>query len=280
MRYGLLLLPEDRWAVAAERWKSAEDLGFDHAWTYDHLSWRQFRDRPWFGAIPTLTAAAAMTSRIRLGTLVASPNFRHPVPFAKELMTLDDISEGRLCLGIGAGGQNFDANVLGHEPWSNLERADRFEEFLRMLDTLLTESSTDYEGRFYQANGARQIPGCVQVPRLPFAVAANGPRGMKLAVELGQTWVMVDGRGDAPELIRRLDEACDHCGRAPEDLDRLALVGFRDSPLASFQAFQDTAGRYAELGFTDLVLHWPRTEGVFKGDLTVLDRIASEVLGQ
>jgi len=280
MRYGLLLLPEERWAVASERWQRAEDLGFDHAWTYDHLSWRQFRDRTWFGAIPTLTAAAAVTSHIRLGTLVASPNFRHPVPFAKELMTLDDISEGRFCLGIGAGGQNFDAHVLGHEPWSNLERADRFEEFLEMLDTLLTEPSTDYAGRFYQAKGARQIPGCLQSPRLPFAVAANGPRGMKLAVERGQTWVMVDGRGDAPELIDRLNEACARGDRAPEDLDRLALVGFRDNPLASFQAFQDTAERYAELGFTDLVVHWPRAEGVFQGEPEVLERIASEVLGR
>ena len=70
MRYGLLILPEERWAVSAERWRAAEEFGFDHAWTYDHLSWRQFRDRTWFGALPTLTAAAAVTNHLRLGTLV------------------------------------------------------------------------------------------------------------------------------------------------------------------------------------------------------------------
>ena len=109
----MVILPERSWAEARPRWEQAEALGFDHAWTYDHLTWRSFRDQPWFGALPTLTAAALVTERIRLGPLVASPNFRHPVPFAKELVTLDDISGGRLTLGIGAGGTGWDATVLG-----------------------------------------------------------------------------------------------------------------------------------------------------------------------
>ena len=102
----------------AALWRRAEALGFDHAWTYDHLAWRSLRDSPWFGAVPTLTAAAMATERIRLGTLVASPNFRHPVPFATELVTLDDISGGRLTLGIGAGGDGWDATMLGQVAWS------------------------------------------------------------------------------------------------------------------------------------------------------------------
>src|SRR4051812_48330169 len=99
MRVGVVILPEDRWAVAGDMWRRVEGLGFDHAWTYDLLAWRDLRDGPWFGAVPTLAAAAAVTDRVRLGTLVASPNFRHPVPFAKEIVGLDDISEGRLTLG-------------------------------------------------------------------------------------------------------------------------------------------------------------------------------------
>ena len=123
-RVGVLILPEHRWSDAAARWRSAESLGFDHAWTFDHLTWRSFRDEPWFGAVPTLTAAAAVTSTIRLGTLVATPNFRHPVPFAKEVVTLDDIAGGRLTLGLGAGGPGWDATVLGHPEWASTERAD------------------------------------------------------------------------------------------------------------------------------------------------------------
>src|SRR5450631_3088962 len=113
MRLGVVILPEHPWREAREIWRRAEELGFDHAWTYDHLAWRSLRDDPWFGAIPTLTAAACVTERIRLGPLVASPNFRHPVPFAKELMSLDDVSNGRLTLGIGAGSSSHDAAVLG-----------------------------------------------------------------------------------------------------------------------------------------------------------------------
>ena len=81
MRLGVCILPELRWPEQRRLWHRAEELGFDHAWTYDHLAWRSLADGPWFGAIPTLTAAALATSRMRLGPLVASPNYRHPVPF-------------------------------------------------------------------------------------------------------------------------------------------------------------------------------------------------------
>src|SRR5207248_3255349 len=80
VRVGIVILPEDRWWAAEPKWRAAEEYGFDHAWTYDHLGWRNLVDGPWFSAVPTLTAAAMVTSRIRLGTFVASPVARHPVP--------------------------------------------------------------------------------------------------------------------------------------------------------------------------------------------------------
>src|SRR5439155_14487839 len=103
MRVGIVILPDLRWSQARDRWRLAEEYGFDHAWTYDHLGWRDLVDGPWFDAVPTLTAAATVTDRIGLGTWVASPNFRHPVHFARELTALDDISRGRLLIGAGAG---------------------------------------------------------------------------------------------------------------------------------------------------------------------------------
>ena len=278
MRFGVVILPDARWPAARERWVAAEALGFDHAWTYDHLTWRSLRDGPWFGAVPTLAAAALATTRIRLGTLVASPNFRHPVPFAKELMSLDDLSGGRLTAGLGAGGSGFDATALGQEPWSPRERADRFEEFVTLLDRLLTQRATSHEGRFYSAREARAVPGCVQQPRLPFAIAAEGPRGMRLAASLGESWVVVDGRGDAGERIRRMLDASVAAGRDPATLGRVVLLGFRERPLASVEAFRDSAGRYAEMGFTDLVVHWPRPADPFAEASGVLERIAAEVL--
>jgi alkanesulfonate monooxygenase SsuD/methylene tetrahydromethanopterin reductase-like flavin-dependent oxidoreductase (luciferase family) len=271
----VLILPDARWRVASERWRRAEELGFDHAWTYDHLTWRGLREGPWFGAIPTLTAAAGVTSRIRLGTLVASPNFRHPVPFAKELMTLDDVSGGRVTAGLGAGGSGFDSTALGGPAWSPRERTARFEEFVTLLDRLLRERATTSSGTWYSAHEARAIPGCVQEPRLPFAIAATGPRGMRLAARFAETWVCVDSRKLEPRDLERLAEACREERRDPGTLGRLALVGFADRALESVGAFEDARGRYAELGFSDLVVHWPRSEEPLAGDLRVLERIAA-----
>ena len=288
MRIGVLILPELRWRTAQSLWRRAEELGFDHAWTYDHLAWRSLRDSPWFGAVPTLVAAATVTERIRLGTLVASPNFRHPVPLAKELMTLDDISGGRLTLGIGAGGEGWDATMLGHPAWSRPERADRFAEFVGLLDRLLREPATSYRGYFYSADEARSIPGCVQHPRIPFAVAASGPRGMRLAALYGETWVTTgdrrrEGRAGAAqgaklirEQIARLDEACVETGREPSSLRHLVLAGpTLDAGLASVEAFRDTTGRYAEIGVTDFVVHWPRADEPYAADLAIFERIFS-----
>ncbi len=146
MRVSTVILPIYGRGEGNEVWRRAEALGFHAAYTYDHLTWQSFRDRAWFGAIPTLAAAATVTERMRIGTLVTSPNFRHPVTLAKELLSLDHLSDGRLVAGIGAGGTGFDATALGQQPWTPLERADRLEEFIGLLDELLTHPSTSVRG--------------------------------------------------------------------------------------------------------------------------------------
>src|SRR5689334_25352950 len=102
--------------------------------------WRWLRDETWFGCLPTLTAAAGVTSKMRLGSLVATPTFRHPVPFAKELMTLDDISGGRLICGIGSGAGGYDESVFGVAPSGS--RSARFAEFLELTELLLRQTLT------------------------------------------------------------------------------------------------------------------------------------------
>ncbi|MEW2420043.1 LLM class flavin-dependent oxidoreductase [Streptomyces nigra] len=296
LRLSTVILPYRRWSEGGrEAWQRAEQLGFHAAYTYDHLSWRSFRDGPWFGAVPTLTAAAAVTDRLRLGTLVTSPNFRHPVTLAKELISLDDISGGRITLGIGAGGTGFDATALGQDPWTPRERADRFTEFVGLLDRLLTEDSVSYRGEFYSAHEARNIPGCVQRPRLPFAVAATGPRGLRLAARYGQAWVTTgdpklyeNGTSEqSVQAIRRqiekLGDACAEAGREPGSLDKVLLTGFtpdRARPLESLDAFVDFAGRHQELGFTEIVVHWPIPDSDFAADVKVFEQIAMEAGAQ
>src|SRR5580658_4726361 len=113
VRLSTVILPLERWTESKEKWRRADALGFHAAYTYDHLSWLRLKDRPWFGAVPTLAAAATVTTRIPLGTMVTSPNCRHPVPLAKDLLSIDDVSDGRLIGGIGSGGLGGDATVLG-----------------------------------------------------------------------------------------------------------------------------------------------------------------------
>ncbi|MFD3869111.1 LLM class flavin-dependent oxidoreductase [Streptomyces sp. NPDC058623] len=295
LRLSTVILPVRGWHEGGrDQWQRAERLGFHTAYTYDHLSWRTFRDGPWFGAVPTLTAAAAATESIRLGTLVTSPNFRHPVTLAKDLMTLDDISGGRVTLGIGAGGNGFDAVALGQEQWSPRERADRFAEFVPLLDRLLTEGAVTHHGTFYSAEEARNIPGCVQRPRLPFAVAATGPRGVKLAASLGQAWVtagdpkVFEGTPEQSlEALRaqmgKLEKALVEIGRESETIEKVLLTGFtpeRGTMLESVDAFVDFAGRHRELGFTELVIHAPIPDSDFAADEAVFERIATEALAQ
>ena len=293
MRLSTVILPIYGWNDGRTVWRRAEDLGFHAAYTYDHLTWQSFRDRPWFAAIPTLAAAATATERMRIGTLVSSPNFRGPVTLAKELLTLDHISGGRLTAGIGSGGTGFDATALGQAAWTPGERADRFGEFVRLLDHLLTHSTTTEHGPHYAAVEARTIPDCIQRPRIPFLIAATGPRGLRLAAEVGQGWVTYgDPRGSegltptaALDVVRaqmeKLDSACAAVGRDPGSLDRVLLQGLTpERPLDSLDAFLEWAGRYQEAGISEVVIHWPVADSVFATDPEVFEQIASRAPAQ
>ena len=284
MRIGIVILPDERWSVAGRRWRKAEEYGFDHAWTYDHLGWRDLVDGPWFDAVPTLTAAAMVTRRIRLGTFVASPNFRHPVHFAREIMALEDISEGRLLLGVGAGGAGFDAEVLGGPALTPRQRVDRFTEFLTLLDQLLRNDRTDFAGDYYRAVDARSTPGPVQQPRPPLLVAANGPRALRLAARLGDGWVTTGAQAlddenawwrSVAEVNERFGEALEKAGRPAAAVGR--YLNLDSSPVFSMSspdAFADAVGRAARLGFTDVLAHWPRASSWYAGDENVLETVA------
>jgi alkanesulfonate monooxygenase SsuD/methylene tetrahydromethanopterin reductase-like flavin-dependent oxidoreductase (luciferase family) len=189
MKISTVMWPTRSWPEAGELWRRAEDLGFDTAWVYDHMAWRG--TTPWYDAYTTLAAAAAVTSRVRLGTLVTSPNFRHPVPTAHAAKTIDHISGGRLRLGIGSGGtaRTSDSGILGGQEWTPRERADRFAEWVGLLDRLLTGPETTYEGAYYSSREVVTEPGCVQSPRVPFVIAATGPKGLRVAARHGSGWV-------------------------------------------------------------------------------------------
>ncbi|WP_315094791.1 LLM class flavin-dependent oxidoreductase [uncultured Cellulomonas sp.] len=295
---GIVLLPQERWVSARRKWALAEEWGFDHAWTYDHLAWRTLVDEPWFATVPLLAAAAAVTERIGLGTWVASPNFRHPVPFAKDVLGLDDVSGGRFVLGLGAGGEGFDASVTGDPPTRG-ERTRRFEEFVGLLDSLLTQPVTSHQGAFYRADQARMIPGTIAQPRTPFVVAANGPRTMTLAARYGQGWATYGpayATEDVPTepaaaqeqwwaglatMLAQLDaiEASARPAGEPPLRRYLSLDGAPVFSMTSLGLVTEGIERAAALGFTDVVVHWPRAEGIYAGDESVLEALVERLPG-
>jgi alkanesulfonate monooxygenase SsuD/methylene tetrahydromethanopterin reductase-like flavin-dependent oxidoreductase (luciferase family) len=291
MRIGVVVLPELPWGQQVRQWQRLDEWGFHAAYTYDHLAWRSLADSPWYATVPTLAAAATATSRIRLGTWVASPNFRHPVAFAKELMTLDELSQGRFVLGVGAGGTGFDATVLGGDELPPRDRVARFAEFVEALDLLLTQQNTTYDGAWYRSVAARMVPGCVQKPRLPFVIAANGPRAMRVVARHGQGWATTgvtpseDGPdrwwAALPDAVDRLDDALVAAGRERGALERYLSVDASGAfALDSVEQFRDVLGRADELGFAEVVAHWPRPDGVYAGDERVLEQVATEILPQ
>ncbi len=208
MRIGLVILPSDRWAEARRQWEWADRSGFSTAWTYDHIRWGGMPDGPWHAAVPVLAAAGAVTTRVRIGTLVATPNFRHPVTLAREALALDDVSGGRLDLGLGPGSEGPDATALGQDPWSRAERLERFEWFLHVLQPIVDgepDARTSRQTVHYTADEAPSTPGALQRP-LPLPSRRPQP--------------IVDGEPDARTSRRTAHYTADEAPSTPGALQR------------------------------------------------------------
>lgn len=287
MRFGIVLLTDQPWSEAAPRWRAAEAMGFDHAWTYDHLVWGGLPDSPWHGALPTLAAAAGVTSTIGLGTLVSAPNLHHPYRLFRDAQAVEDISGGRFRLAVGTGGDR-DSGVLGADPLGVRDRVERFFEFVDLLARLRHEDHVTYEGRWFATDDARTLPGAT----FPLIVAGNGPRAVRHAARRGDAWVTTGpGTAEPGDWFAGLARSADvfgaelsAAGRA--DIPRLVHVdstphidvGEARYALRSADFFAEMAGRLDELGFTDMVVAWPRPADPYAGSESVLERVAAEVM--
>jgi alkanesulfonate monooxygenase SsuD/methylene tetrahydromethanopterin reductase-like flavin-dependent oxidoreductase (luciferase family) len=290
VRVGLVILPTDPWSVARRQWEWADDVGFATAWTYDHIRWGGMPDGPWYASIPVLAAAATVTTTIRLGTLVATPNFRHPVVLARDAISLDDISRGRLDLGVGPGSVGPDATVLGQQPWSTAERMARYAEFIQLLRAVLDgdpATRTTLQTPHYAAHEAPSTPGTVQRP-FPLTVAAGGPTGLRLAARYGQQWVTVGPTGPGSERrtpeailetvtrqVAELHDACAAEGRDPSTIGRVLLWMPTQPVIDSADQFDELESRAAALGFDEVVLHHPDQTGPFGGSVRAFEEIAA-----
>lgn len=187
------------------------------------------------------------------------------------MLTLDDVSGGRFLCGLGTRATSTRASSARSARSSSGSTGSTSS--CRCSTGCCARIASTTRGPWYSARGARTLPGPVR-HRVPLLVAANGPRSIRLAATLGDGWITYGGRGDTldewfahvGELVRRFDDAVDAVGRGP--LDR--LLSLDSSPrfsLESVELYAEMAGRARELGFTDVVTHWPRPDGPYAGDL-------------
>lgn len=265
-RVGIVLLQNRPFAQLRDDARLLEDAGFHTVWLADHvMTFPKMGTllEPW----TLLGALAASTERVRLGTLVTNITYRNPALLAKQAVTIDHVSGGRLELGIGASGtMRDDARVAGVDEWTLSDRAERFEEFVELVDTVLRGESDTYDGEHYRTAAFERGPWPVQSPRPPLTIAAQGPRTLRVAARFADTWNALAGFGRTGEDLltflkscnAELDDLAHGFGRDPAAIRRSLLVqnsGFTwwESP----DALADFVGAARETGVQDFDFYYP-----------------------
>lgn len=217
---------EVTWHEMRDMAMAAESVGFDSIWVGDHLLYRgpDGVTGPW-EAWSMLAALAAVTERVQLGPFVASTSFHSPAMLAKKAATVDEISGGRLILGLGAGWNPTEYEAFGF-PFDH--RVDRFAEAFTIIRTLLREGAIDFEGRYYTARDCELVPR----PRPggpPLMIGSTGPRMLRITLPYVDLWnVWHAWHGNTPEGFAEtnatIDEACRLVGRDPAEVQRTTAV--------------------------------------------------------
>lgn len=234
LRIGLQLPEVERqvrWPEYLAMARRAEALGYDTLWLGDHLLYR-FADGttrgPW-EAWTMLSALAASTSRIRLGPLVAATAFHAPAMLAKMAATVDEISGGRLVLGLGAGWNETEFRAFGF-PFDH--RIDRFEEAFTIVRTLLRDGAIDFDGRYFQARDCELVPGPARPGGPPLMIGSRGERMLRITLPHVDAWnVWFSDSQNSPAGVAPLrdlvDRVCREVGRDPAAVERTVAVQVR-----------------------------------------------------
>lgn len=228
MKVGIQLPEVERrvgWGEVRDIARTAESCGFDSLWVGDHLLYRDggHVSGPW-EAWSILAALAEATERVELGPLVAATSFHSPAMLAKKAATVDEISGGRLILGLGAGWNQVEYEAFGF-PYDR--RVSRFAEAFHLIATLLREGAVDFEGEFYTLREMELAPPARSDMKI--MVGSNGPRMLRIgaaAMDMWNTWFVdygnrADGLGPLMDVV---DDACRDADRDPSTVERTAAV--------------------------------------------------------
>ncbi|MEJ7761344.1 MAG: LLM class flavin-dependent oxidoreductase [Thermomicrobiales bacterium] len=274
-RIGIVRNQNMEWETLRRHVLTFEGWGIESIWLCDHLQRPSRPDDPCLEGWTSLGALAALTSRVRLGLLVTSNTFRPPALVAKQAITVDQVSGGRLEVGLGTGWFEPEHRRFGIPFPERGELVDRFEEAVRIIDQALRQDRVTFAGARYQIEDAPFLPRPVQRPRPPLTLGAHGPRMLKIAARYADRW---NSYGTVEEIAGRnaaLDEACAGAGRDPATILR-SLYGWTIplgvDPWESVEAFRDVVGRYGEVGIQEFLMEAPH-----EGQFAVAERILADL---
>jgi F420-dependent oxidoreductase-like protein len=242
--------PARAWARTVAVAQTAERLGFESLWVFDHVQTVPVpTDEITFESFTTLTAIAALTQRVRLGHVVLCAPFRNAALTAKMISTLDVVSGGRAVLGLGAGWKEDEFRGYGY-PYPELkERLAILRETLEIATRMLNPGRATYAGERLSVDGAINVPKGLQSPRVPIMVGGNGPvvtwrLAARFADELNLDWMKPSRVAESMPVIR---SRCEEVGRDPSTLRISVNIG-RDWLMPEGKVRTDLLAGYRELG--------------------------------
>ena len=263
------------WPELVERVSFAEQAGFDGAWVFDHFTPLYGDPKgPCMEAWTLLAGLAARTSRIRLGVLVTGITYRHPSILATEAITVDQISNGRLEIGLGAAWHQPEHEQLGIPFPPIKERAERLEEGIQVMRLLMTRDRARFAGRYYQLDDASYHPKPVQKPHPPIWIGASGEQLMlPIVARQADGWHAFGSQQTLEAKSRLLDQLAEKAGRDPKKILRSASLSLSQP----WDRVRRRAASLREAGFGYLVAEWP-SEG--KGRLEeFVEKVMPEIAG-
>ena len=290
MSFGMAIDVDAPFPELMERARAAEVLGFHTVYVPDHS--RPWRHEPapggiWFDGWTVLSAFAAVTSRVRIGTLVTNPVLRPPGLVVRQALAVDHLSTGRLQLGIGTGIAGFDHEATGTPYWPLGERLARFREYVDFVDGALRSGGSPFTatGRFFSGR-LTGLPEPVQRPRPPMTLAGASKGVRAAAVERAEGWNTHGAFGVAPgDLVDHLGalnadvtRRCEESGRDPRGLTRSVLLLASLSPWSRPGRLVQLAEMTSPLGFDEIVVFWPWDDAeraVFERDVGEVATLAS-----
>ena len=271
LRFGLGTGNRRPFAELAEEWQMIEALGFDTAWVVDHFMAENDERKPYYEAWTLITALGMLTERLRFGILVSGNTYRNPSLLAKQAVTVDHASNGRVELGIGAGWMEREHAAYGFDLPPVRQRLEMLEEALQVIGSLMINERTTFHGKHYRLENAPFEPKPLQQPRIPIIVGAFRPKMIALAARYADSW---NTRGTPEELgpsVATFREAARRAGRDPDTI-RLSVFAW-EHPFTSEERFRETVVAYRRLGFTDIIFPMPPRDS-----WSVLERCATRVI--